>query len=110
MSAAPLPPLAREASLVDGWLWVYAGEKAWKLVGRGDDCRAVIYPVGKRADEYTWPVLGRRVMVIGHDRAVADLELLVGCLLRAGSTEVWLQHDLLATPERYDRSDLRRRA
>lgn len=111
MQSSPcLPPYAREAQLVDGWLWVYAGSKAWSLVGRGADCRAVVYPYCRDADEFRWPVQGLKVMVMGHDRAPAELEQLVRALLLAGAAEVWLQHVSLTTPELYTQADLGGRA
>jgi hypothetical protein len=98
------PPYARTLAPPQGWLNLYCGQMAWKLMRQPiapslADLRCeIIYPADKPPSAYRWPVEDQSVYVWGHDAPLKRVGELVLELLAQGAWEVWL-HDARYEPE-----------
>lgn len=88
-----LPPYAKHATPLEGWMWVYCGQRAWRILTQPIDTPAnceVIYPADKPPSSYRWPVRDLIVGVQGLDAPMKSVGQLVLELLRCGATDVYL--------------------
>lgn len=104
-----LPPFAKRAAPLDGWLWVYCGSRAWKILMQPIDTPAnceLIYPADKPPGAYRWPVRDLIVGVQGLDAPMAEVGALVFELLSQGATEVYLYDERFGTgAQHYSREE-----
>jgi hypothetical protein len=90
---------------------IYCGAKAWQLARpKGDRVASLVYP--NRADpaDFRWPVMDKKVVILGSHEGDAKIQLLVIELLSQGANTVWVcgkpDEDGYAPRKRYERPEL----
>ena len=86
----PFPPFAKTATVVANQVWIRAGAQGWRFMKAHSKSGEMVFPGDLAANEYTWPVEGLDVWIIGGDCPSPRLAgLVVACLL-AGAESVHL--------------------
>jgi hypothetical protein len=89
--ALPLPPYGHFIDQTQSLVMIYCGARAWKLAPPAQDrVASLIFPTGRDASEYRWPVAHKNVLVIAQARPRQEVEILAVELLRAGADTVYL--------------------